>query len=212
MGRHAVTRWILVDYGEVISAPLAADTVLRLASLAEQHPDEFRDHYWRFRRRYDLGQSDIGYWSEVLDRDLSAEPTLVDQLVRVDVAGWMTLNPQTLLTLMEFAARPGVKLALLSNAPEPIALAIDTSTWSRHFDRRFYSCRLELAKPDTAVFELVLRELAASPESVLFIDDRAGNTQAAARLGVEVARFTSAEAMLRRLRDWESGTRSRVSD
>jgi FMN phosphatase YigB (HAD superfamily) len=58
----------------------------------------------------------------------------------------------------------------------------------------------------------VLRELAASPESVLFIDDRAENTEAAARLGLEVARFTSAEEMRRRLRDWESGTRSRVRD
>jgi putative hydrolase of the HAD superfamily len=207
-----MTRWILVDYGEVISAPQAADTVSRLATLAKQHPDEFRDRYWSFRPRYDLGQSDAGYWSEVLDRDLSADPAFVDQLVTVDVAGWMTLNPQTLQTLMEFAARPGVKLALLSNAPEPIALAIDTSTWSRHFDRRFYSCRLQLAKPDPAVFELVLRRLAASPESVLFIDDRAENIQAAARLGVEVARFTSADEMLRRLRDWESATQSRVRD
>ncbi len=78
-----------------------------------------------------------------MDHDLSAEPRLVDQLVEVDITGWMTLNPTTLATIMDFSGRTGVRLALLSNAPEPLANAIDSSKWSDSFDRRFYSCRLE---------------------------------------------------------------------
>jgi hypothetical protein len=37
-------------------------------------------------------------------------------------------------------------LALLSNAPEPPATAIDRCHWTRHFTRRLYSCR-RLAPP-----------------------------------------------------------------
>jgi putative hydrolase of the HAD superfamily len=200
-------RWLLSDYGEVISNPLPAETIVELADLAGQHAGEFRDRYWKFRPPYDLGQSDRAYWSAVLGRDLRAEPQLVQAMVRVDVAGWMTLNPRTLPALVKFGAHAGARLALLSNAPEPLAAAIDHSGWSANFDRRFYSCRLGLAKPNPAVYEAVLADLRATPQSVLFIDDRAENALAAAALGVRAVRFTSAEELPGQLDAWEASTR-----
>jgi putative hydrolase of the HAD superfamily len=198
-----MTRWVLADFGEVISAPLPAETVGELADLAGQQADEFRDRYWKFRPSYDLGQSDRAYWSAVLGRQ--AEPQLVAAMVRVDMAGWMTLNPRTLPALFRFGTRAGVRLALLSNAPEPLAAAIDDSGWSARFDRCFYSCRLGLAKPDPAIFEAVLDDLGATPPSVLFIDDRAENTLAARALGLPAVRFTSAEELPGQLDDWAAG-------
>jgi putative hydrolase of the HAD superfamily len=202
-----MTRWLLSDYGEVISNPLPAETILELADLAGQQAGEFRDRYWKYRPPYDLGQSDRAYWSAVLGRDRPAEPRLVEAMVRVDIAGWMTLNRRTLPALTAFATHAGVRLALLSNAPEPLAVAIDQSEWSASFDRRFYSCRLGLAKPDSAVYEAVLAGLAATPQSVLFIDDRAENVLAATTLGLRAVRFTSAEELPYQLDDWETRTR-----
>src|SRR3984957_13211445 len=199
-----MTRWLLSDYGEVISDPLPAETILELADLAGQQADEFRDRYWKFRPPYDLGQSDRAYWSAVLGRDRQAEPRLVEAMVRVDIAGWMTLNRRTLPALTTFATHAGVRLALLSNAPEPLAAAIDQSEWSASFDRRFYSCRLGLAKPDSAAYEAVLAGLAATPPSVLFIDDRAENVLAATALGLRAVRFTSAEELPYQLDEWEA--------
>ena len=51
-----MTRWVLADYGEVISAPMPAETILELADLAGMQADEFRDRYWKFRPPYHLGQ------------------------------------------------------------------------------------------------------------------------------------------------------------
>jgi putative hydrolase of the HAD superfamily len=68
-----MTRWVLVDYGEVISGPLPAQTIGELADLARQQADEFRDRYWKFRPPYDLGQSDRAYWSAVLGRELRVQ-------------------------------------------------------------------------------------------------------------------------------------------
>jgi putative hydrolase of the HAD superfamily len=127
-------------------------------------------------------------------------------MVRVDVAGWMTLNPQTLPALIRFMTHAGVRLALLSNAPEPLATAIDHSGWAPSFDRRFYSCRLGLAKPDSAVYKAVLDDLGATPQSVLFIDDRPENVLAAAPLGLQAVRFTSAEELPGQLDDWAALT------
>src|ERR1700726_1458842 len=146
-----MTRWILADYGEGISDPLPAETILELADLAGQQAEGIRGRYWKFPPLYDLGQSDRAYWSAVLGHELQAEPQLVEAMVQVDVAGWMTLNPRTLPALIKFGTHAGVRLALLSNAPEPLATAIDHSEWSPSFDRRFYSWRLRLAKPGSAV-------------------------------------------------------------
>jgi putative hydrolase of the HAD superfamily len=202
-----MTRWVLSDFGEVISEPLPAETMGELADLAGQPADEFRDRYWKFRPPYDLGESARAYWSAVLGHELQAEPPLVEAMVRVDVAGGMTLNPRTLPALIRFGTHAGVRLALLSNAPEPLATAIDHSGWSSSFDRRFYSCRLGLAKPDPAVYEAVLDDLGATPRSVLFIDDRAENVLAATALGLQAVRFISAEELPGQLEHWETRTR-----
>jgi putative hydrolase of the HAD superfamily len=192
-------RLLLVDYGEVISTPLPEETITDLAALAGQPRAIFLDRYWRHRPAYDLGQLPGDYWSEVLARDLSRSPQVVDLLTDIDVHGWLRPNPLTLPTLLHRVRRTGIQLALLSNAPEPIARAIDHSSWSRHFDECYYSCRLGAAKPDPRAFQIVLRGLGAKPDEVLFIDDRAENTAAARNLGVRTITFTSAAALDREL-------------
>jgi putative hydrolase of the HAD superfamily len=192
-------RLLLVDYGEVISTPLPEDTITDLAALADQPRAIFLDRYWQHRPAYDLGRPPAEYWSEVLARDLSRSPQVVDRLTDIDVHGWLRPNPLTLPTLLRRVRRTGIQLALLSNAPEPIARAIDHSRWSRHFDHRYYSCRLGAAKPDPRAFQIVLRDLGAKPDEVLFIDDRTENTAAARNLGMRTITFTSASALDREL-------------
>jgi putative hydrolase of the HAD superfamily len=97
------------------------------------------------------------------------------------------------------AHRARTRLALLSNAPEPLADAIEHSHWVRHFDHRFYSCRLRRLKPEPGAFTDALRIMDAAPEQVLFIDDRAENTAAAADLGISTVTFTSASALRHQL-------------
>jgi len=75
-------RRLLVDYGEVISTPLPENTITDLAALAGQPPATFLDRYWHHRPAYDLGQPATEYWSQVLDRDLSGAPRVVDRLTR----------------------------------------------------------------------------------------------------------------------------------
>jgi putative hydrolase of the HAD superfamily len=192
---------LLVDYGEVLSAPLAEDAIADLAALAGQPRATFLDRYWQLRPAYDLGQPPGEYWSAVLDRDLGASPRFVDRLTRVDVRGWLHRNPRTLRALLGHAHRTGAALALLSNAPEPLAHAIDRRQWARHFDHRYYSCRLGVAKPDPEAFRRVLTDLGAEPGELLFIDDRAENTRTARDLGMPAITFTSASDLDRELRE-----------
>jgi len=204
-----VIDWLLVDYGEVLSRALPESTFAELAAIADLHRDEFRERYWRYRPDYDRGQTPLHYWSAVLDRDLSRRRRLVERLTAVDVNGWTRLNSATLRTTLNIARRTRTRLALLSNAPEPLANDIEHSHWVRHFDHRFYSCRLRRLKPEPGAFTDALRIMDAAPEQVLFIDDRAENTAAAAELGISTITFTSASALHHRL---TRATESRPSD
>jgi putative hydrolase of the HAD superfamily len=193
-------RHLLVDYGQVISTPLREETITDLAALAGQPHAAFLDRYWHHRPAYDLGQPATEYWSQVLDRDMSASPRVVDRLTSIDVHGWLRPNPLTLLVLLGHVRRTGTQMALLSNAPEPLALGIERLPWSRRLDHRYYSCRLGAAKPDPRAFQLVLSDLGVQPGEVLFIDDRAENTRTARDLGIHAITFTSASALNRKLR------------
>ena len=96
-------RCLLVDYGEVISTPLPENTITDLAALADQPRATFLGRYWHHRPAYDLGQPATQYWSQVLDRDLSGAPRVVDRLTSIDVHGWLRLNPLTLRRLFAYA-------------------------------------------------------------------------------------------------------------
>jgi putative hydrolase of the HAD superfamily len=194
-----MTNWLLVDYGETISGPFATDAVTQLATLAGQDPHEFLQRYWLHRPGYDLGQPSQSYWSRVLRRDPTDIEPIIGELNRIDMAGWSHLNHDTLNVLRLHIEPTGARLALLSNAPEPLAATIDNTPWSREFTYRIYSCRIREVKPDPAAFTTALELLDAEPHRVLFIDDRPDNTRAATLLGIRATTFTSANDLANEL-------------
>ena len=62
------------------------------------------------------------------------------------------------------------------------------------------SCYLGIRKPDPKIYQRALGILGATPERVVFIDDRLENVAAAAEAGMSAIRFTGAEALRRDLK------------
>jgi glucose-1-phosphatase len=89
------------------------------------------------------------------------------------------------------------RLGLLSNT-DPIHVAHFEANYSfvRHFPSRVYSCRVGSSKPSPAIYHRALREVEATPEETLFIDDMPENAHAAASLGINAFHFTSAHELL----------------
>jgi hypothetical protein len=118
-----MTRRVLADYGEVISDPMPAETILELADLAGMQADEFRDRYWKFRPPYDLGQSDRAYWSAVLGHELQAEPQL--KILSSGVSegyGWQRGRIETITQ---------TALPLVTHAPPAASRGGCTADWGR---------------------------------------------------------------------------------
>lgn len=84
------------------------------------------------------------------------------------------------------AVADGVATAVLSNTNQlHWEEQADNAIIRDLFDHRFLSYELGLVKPDAAIFERVLAELALSPHEVLFIDDNQLNVDGARALGLD---------------------------
>jgi putative hydrolase of the HAD superfamily len=186
MGRMG--EWVLFDYGGVLCRDQSAEDRLAIETVVGVgDPERFWVQYWGLRRPYDEGTlSPADYWSQVVGADVGDR---LDAIEAVDVASWSHPYAETLALATRLAAS-GTRLALLSNCPEPMAVAIDGMSWTDVIPNRFYSCRLGLTKPDPAIYQKVLTALGARAQDVTFVDDRPPNVAAAAALGVRALLFT----------------------
>jgi 2-haloacid dehalogenase len=92
--------------------------------------------------------------------------------------------------LMRALRRRGVPVFALTNfGIDSFALAQRHYDFLAEFDRPYVSGRLGVTKPDPAIYAAVEADCGLPPAALLFADDRAENTQAAARRGWRTHRF-----------------------
>lgn len=193
MAALAIPPVVLVDYGEVVSQRQPPEAIAAMARLAGLGRERFLERYWEYRPAYDLGGSSRQYWSAVLGAELN-DATKLEELVRLDIAGWSHLNPD-MLAVLHSAHRLGVTLALLSNAPHELAVAARANPGLEIFDRMSFSAELGVIKPDPAAFYAALEGLDVRVADVLFIDDRPENVAGAIEAGLRAVQFRSADRL-----------------
>ncbi|MER6993595.1 HAD family phosphatase [Saccharopolyspora hirsuta] len=175
-------RWVVFDYGEVISRRTAA--LPGIAAMLDVEPEEFEAAYFAERKAYDWGCPDLAYWRAVGERvDRQVDAALSERLTSADVAGWMETDPGS-VRLLEDLHQQGVTLALLSNAPSSFGRAAEQADWARLFKHLVFSGDLQLAKPDARIYRSLLETIDAEPADCLFFDDRQENVDAAREVGL----------------------------
>jgi putative hydrolase of the HAD superfamily len=187
--------WVLFDYGNVICEPQPERDVAALARAAGCPVAGLLPPYWAYRLDYDRAALDVtSYWQQVAaDLGGSFTDPQIAELSRLDAGSWLHLRPAS-VDLVAGLAAAGVRLAVLSNAPEDTAQGVSGLPVAAYFEHLIFSCYLKLAKPDPECFRAALAVLGAGPADVIFLDDRPGNVAAAAALGIRSARFTDATA------------------
>jgi putative hydrolase of the HAD superfamily len=68
-------------------------------------------------------------------------------------------------------------------------------------ERRLHSYELGLRKPARAIYERAIAAAGVAPERIIYIDDVAAYTRAAAELGMQAITFESAAQLERVLRE-----------
>jgi putative hydrolase of the HAD superfamily len=183
-------RAVLVDADGVLqfTAPAwredVADTVGRDA--VSRHPRLLDEIAKAEGHRTMTGEADLEHsLTRVLDRhDVDLEPADV-------LEAWhnIELHADVVEGVRALRGR-GLVLALTTNQNPPRAAWMrENLPYDEVFDVHFYSCEVGLAKPDPTYFTHVLQTLGLRPEETLFMDDTAGNVEAAAGLGIRAELF-----------------------
>jgi putative hydrolase of the HAD superfamily len=121
-------------------------------------------------------------------------------LVKRLFAGRDRVHPEMMALLQ--ALKPHYRLALLSNAYQT-----DVPAWmaqfglSDMFEVAISSAVVRLAKPDPAIYHLILDRLGVLPAEAIFIDDLTRNTYVAESIGLPCIVFKSPE-QLRKALEW----------
>jgi putative hydrolase of the HAD superfamily len=109
--------------------------------------------------------------------------------------------PHTALGLLEnIGTTQDVDLGMLNNESRELNdYRIETFGLRGYFDFFFSSCYVGLRKPSAEIFRLALDVLQCEPGEVVFIDDRPGNVEAAATLGIHAIRYQGVAQLEREL-------------
>ena len=87
------------------------------------------------------------------------------------------------------------RLVYLSNMPVPWASVLETRCpWIARFEGGIFSGRVNLAKPDTAIYALAEQSLNLTPAQTLFLDDSPRNVYAARERGWRAEVITDSQS------------------
>jgi putative hydrolase of the HAD superfamily len=205
-------RTVIFDYGEVISlTPSKADraVIAALAGVGEHvagetadagepglAADRFWAAYFAHRDGLDQGTADVAAYWRAIAAEVGArwDEGRVHELWAADFRSWLSVNPGTVDVLADLRAG-GTPLALLSNAGP------DFGSYFRHgplrdfFSAFYVSGELGLIKPQAAIYQHALDDLAITPAEAVFIDNRAPNVAGAEALGITGHVFTDADRL-----------------
>lgn len=102
--------------------------------------------------------------------------------------------------LVKNLRQQGFQIALLSNVSESHARIKRQLGLYDFFDPALYSYQIGVRKPDPQAFYILLEQLQLPPESILFIDNKLANIEAARCLGLDAIHFVSTSQLIAELK------------
>jgi putative hydrolase of the HAD superfamily len=190
-------RAVIFDYGMVLTGPPDSEAHAALLRITGLPLDRFESLYWADRHAYDEGRlTGLAFWQKLLrEADLRMSPATIDELNQWDARMWTTQNP-AMLTWAEQLKQRGLLTAILSNMGDNVLANIQREfLWIHSFDVLVWSFQHLMAKPDPAIYHLVLEKLNVRPEEALFLDDKLLNVEAARALGMKALQFSTIERL-----------------
>lgn len=186
-------RAVVFDYGMVLSGPpdpVARQELLRITGLEEA---DFEALYWVDRHAYDRGDlTGIGFWQKFTrDARLTLNEHSLTELNYWDARMWTTEN-SAMVRWQQLLRSEGFATAILSNMGDSVLASIESSlAWIADFDLHIWSYQHGCAKPEAAIYTLLLDRLGTAPEETLFLDDKDVNVEAARKAGIHALAFST---------------------
>jgi putative hydrolase of the HAD superfamily len=192
--KHSV-RAVVFDYGNVLCLEQTLEDMKGMALVCGIPPERFSELYWKLRPPYDRGDIDgPAYWTAVVgQQELGLSSDQIATLIKLDSES-ITRPNQGAVQWAKLLHHEGFPLTLLSNMPLELSRHVTKSFPNlATFEYLIYSCNYGSIKPELAIYRNCLELLKATPQDILYLDDRAENVEAAASLGINSVLFDTIE-------------------
>jgi putative hydrolase of the HAD superfamily len=195
LSKKRTVRAVVFDYGNVLCLEQTPEDMKGMALVCGIPHERFSELYWKLRPPYDRGDIDgPAYWTAVVGQQkLGLSGVQIATLIKLDCESNTRPNPGA-VQWAKLLHRDGFLLALLSNMPLELSRYVTKSfSGLSTFEHLIYSCDYGSIKPELAIYRKCLELLGAPPQEILYLDDRAENIEAAARLGINSVLFDTVE-------------------
>jgi putative hydrolase of the HAD superfamily len=203
------TKTIIFDYGCVISKPQNEKCILSITNkLGLKHPDEFKKLYSIHRKDIDSGMITLKeYWVRTLNEiNLTLSEDDMSWLIKEDIMSWADINEETIKLIKELKNKK-YKLAILSNmVTETLDYLEKNTTFIGLFDYQFFSCNINMVKPNPEIYRYVLKQMKMEGQKCIFIDDLLINCEEAGKHGIYPIHYTGIlhlKSELRKVINWD---------
>ena len=190
-------RAIIFDYGMVLTGPQDPESHAALLRITGLPLDRFESLYWADRHAYDEGKlTGLAFWQKFSsEAGLALSPATIDELNHLDARMWTTQNP-AMVAWQQQLRQHGLLTAILSNMGDNVLANLQREFhWIHNFDVLVWSFQHLMAKPDPAIYRLVLEKLNVQPGEALFLDDKLVNIKAAQALGMHAIQFSTVDRL-----------------
>lgn len=194
-------RAAVFDLGEVV-LHVDLERTLSAWTSAGASADRVRDFYRTETeyRRFERGEIDAKAYHRILV-DHVGHPLSFQAFLD----GWNAMLGETIDGIVDLLTRLEGRLRLVAlsntNCEHEKIWSARNADALRYFERVFTSHDIGSRKPEPACFQAVLDYLALPAESVVMVDDRPDNIDAAVRLGMKGITATDPTQIARRLED-----------
>jgi 2-haloacid dehalogenase len=175
---------VIFDIGEVLlgwAPEKLADKLFDDPAESRFFMSDIVHHDWNYQQ--DLGRS----WADAVDDAITRHPSYETQIRAFDERWIETITGpiEGMLDLHEALRKQGIPLYALSNfSREKFILCEGIFPILKNFEGRIISGFEKCAKPDPAIYELLLSRFNLNPHELLFIDDRSENIKASEKFGI----------------------------
>lgn len=188
----ATIKNIIFDLGGVIINLNIQKTISEFNTLS---PKAFESIYTQLQQTelfdlFDKGKISESHFFSQLQKEINTTATL-PQLTNAWNAMLLDFPKHRLDLLLNLKSK--YRLFLLSNTNETHITEFEKTLYQTHnhknlepfFEKVYYSCRMNMRKPDTEIFEYVLNENELNPHETIFIDDTKQHVEGALKTGIK---------------------------
>lgn len=195
----AIPQAVVFDFGGVMTGEQNRQAVITFIKNSFHLSDsEYEQVNQEKRAAIKKGKTDEGFWLSYANErgiNLPSDWCTSFRAVMIEAIG---VNPE-MYALVEELKKHQIRVALLSNIDERLSKLIREYGLYEPFNPCILSCEIGVEKPDLNAYRYLLEKLDLSPETVVFIDDKYENIEAAMKMGIDGILFESVCQIYREL-------------